>query len=88
MIDRTFVDEAGVRWIIDYKTSDHEGGDLENFLEAEKERYQEQLERYARLMFQQDDRPIRLGSISRCSADGANGPRPWFCASKRSLFEL
>ncbi len=36
-------------------------GDVENFLEAEKERYREQLERYARLMLQRDDRPIRLG---------------------------
>ena len=29
VIDRTFVDENGVRWIIDYKTSSHEGGGLE-----------------------------------------------------------
>src|SRR6202035_613226 len=61
VIDRTFVDESGVRWIIDYKTSAHEGGDLEAFLDNEKERYREQLERYARLMVQRDDRPIRLG---------------------------
>ena len=31
VIDRTFVDESGVRWIIDYKTSAHQGGDLESF---------------------------------------------------------
>ncbi len=61
VIDRTFVDESGVRWIIDYKTSEPAGGALENFLEAEKERYREQLERYARLMAARDDRPIRLG---------------------------
>ena len=61
VIDRTFVDEQGVRWIIDYKTSDHQGGALENFLESETERYREQLERYAHLMFQKEDRPIRLG---------------------------
>jgi ATP-dependent helicase/nuclease subunit A len=61
VIDRTFVDESGVRWIIDYKTSEPAGGDLENFLEAEKERYREQLERYASLLSQRDDRPIRLG---------------------------
>ena len=54
VIDRTFIDENGVRWIIDYKTSAHEGAGLENFLEKEKERYREQLERYARLMFQRD----------------------------------
>ena len=34
---------------------------MENFLEAEKERYRGQLERYARLMALRDDRPIRLG---------------------------
>ena len=61
MIDRTFVDEVGVRWIVDFKTSSHEGHDLETFLENEKLRYREQLERYARLMTQVEDRPIRLG---------------------------
>ena len=61
VIDRTFIDETGVRWIIDYKTSDAPGANVENFLAAEQERYQEQLERYARLMAQRDDRPIRLG---------------------------
>jgi hypothetical protein len=50
-----------VRWIVDFKTSSHEGGDLETFLENEKLRYREQLERYARLMIQVEDRPIRLG---------------------------
>ena len=54
VIDRTFIDEDGVRWIIDYKTSAHEGAGLENFLEQERERYREQLERYARLMVQRD----------------------------------
>jgi len=61
VIDRTFIDESGVRWIIDYKTSEPASGSVENFLEAEKERYREQLERYARLMVQREDRPIRLG---------------------------
>jgi ATP-dependent helicase/nuclease subunit A len=61
VIDRTFIDEHGVRWIVDYKTSEPKSGDLENFLEAEKQRYREQLERYARLMSQRDARPIRLG---------------------------
>ncbi|HLK20268.1 MAG TPA: UvrD-helicase domain-containing protein [Bryobacteraceae bacterium] len=60
VIDRTFVDESGVRWIIDYKTGTHEGGGLEKFLDQEQERYREQLERYARLMTQRDARPIRL----------------------------
>jgi ATP-dependent helicase/nuclease subunit A len=61
VIDRTFIDENGVRWIIDYKTSSSEDASLENFLEREKERYREQLERYARLMLLRGDRTIRLG---------------------------
>ncbi len=60
-MDRTFVDEKGVRWIVDYKTGTHEGGDLEGFLDAEKERYRPQMERYARLMRRLDSRPLRLG---------------------------
>ena len=31
VIDRTFVDESGHRWIVDFKTSTHEGGGLERF---------------------------------------------------------
>ena len=50
VIDRTFVDEQGVRWIIDYKTSTHEGGDVDAFLDNEQLRYRSQLERYARLL--------------------------------------
>lgn len=49
VIDRTFIDEQGVRWIIDYKTSAHEGGDVHAFLEQEKERYRGQLKGYARV---------------------------------------
>ena len=49
VIDRTFV-EDNVRWVIDYKTSRHEGGSLEEFLQSEKERYAAQLERYSELL--------------------------------------
>lgn len=60
-IDRTFVDAEGVRWIVDYKTSVHEGGDVEGFLDNERERYRTQLERYAFAMARMDARPIKLG---------------------------
>jgi len=60
-LDRTFVDDTGVRWIIDYKTGSHEGGNLEAFLDSEQERYRPQLENYARLMARMDSRPIRMG---------------------------
>jgi ATP-dependent exoDNAse (exonuclease V) beta subunit len=60
VIDRTFIDDAGVRWIVDYKTGSHTGGSVEQFLANEKQRYREQLELYARLLAQQDERPTKL----------------------------
>ena len=59
-LDRTFVDAQGTRWIVDYKTGTHEGGDLQAFLDREQERYREQLERYAKIMAGLDSRPVRL----------------------------
>jgi len=59
-LDRTFVDEAGTRWIVDFKTGSHEGGDVAGFLDRERERYRDQLERYARLMRARESRPLRL----------------------------
>ena len=61
IIDRTFVDEAGVRWIVDFKTGDHGGGQVKSFLDAEQARYADQLNRYADIMRHIDDRPIRVG---------------------------
>ena len=49
-IDRTFVAADGTRWIVDFKTSAHEGGGLERFLSEEVERYRLQLTRYTQLM--------------------------------------
>ena len=60
VVDRTFVDD-GVRWIIDYKTSTHEGSGRDAFLDNEQTRYREQMEGYARVMRSLDPRPIRLG---------------------------
>jgi ATP-dependent exoDNAse (exonuclease V) beta subunit len=88
IIDRTFIDEAGVRWIIDYKTSDHQGSDLENFFEAEKERYKEQLERYARLMFQRNERPIRLGLYFPLLGGWREWGAPVVLRKQATLFEL
>jgi ATP-dependent exoDNAse (exonuclease V) beta subunit len=61
VVDRTFVDDQGVRWVVDYKTGVHEGGDTEAFLDAEMERYRPQLERYAALLRQMDSRPLKMG---------------------------
>jgi ATP-dependent helicase/nuclease subunit A len=60
LVDRTFIDENGVRWIIDFKISSHEGGGLKAFLDEQQRRYSDQLERYARL-FAPLGRPVRLG---------------------------
>jgi ATP-dependent helicase/nuclease subunit A len=46
VIDRMFEDLAGA-WIVDYKTSGHEGADPERFLADQVDRYRAQLERYA-----------------------------------------
>jgi len=59
MVDRTFVDEGGVRWIIDFKSSAHKGGGLQEFVDDQQRRYRDQLERYARL-FTPLGQPIRL----------------------------
>jgi superfamily I DNA/RNA helicase len=61
-IDRTFIAEDGTRWIIDYKTSEHQGSDLANFLAQEQVRYAEQLGSYAHVMhLLEPTRPIQLG---------------------------
>ncbi len=46
VIDRSFVDADGTRWIVDYKTSVHAGGGLEEFMQRELERYAPQLRLY------------------------------------------
>lgn len=60
VIDRSFVDEQGVRWIIDYKTGEHLDADRDAFLDGEQLRYRAQLENYGRIVRTLEDRPIRL----------------------------
>jgi ATP-dependent helicase/nuclease subunit A len=59
VMDRVFRDDAGVRWIADYKTSSHEGGETGAFLDRERERYAGQLARYAAALG--GARPTMLG---------------------------
>lgn len=67
VIDRVVRDSQGRLWIIDYKTSRHEGGDLEGFFANECRRYRSQLEGYARAVTAwyahrgEDLGPLRLG---------------------------
>ena len=73
LIDRTFVDREGTRWVIDYKTSRHEGGSLEAFLAQELARYRAQLARYVSLARGLGPEPVRaalyfplLGKLRAC----------------------
>ena len=61
IIDRSFVDSAGRRWIVDFKTGRHTGGSLDAYLDSEVARYRPQLERYGRILAGLEDRPIMLG---------------------------
>ncbi len=49
IIDRTFIDEKGVRWIIDYKTSSPTSQETQAFIDAEVTSYRDQLETYGKL---------------------------------------
>ena len=58
-LDRTFVAD-GERWIVDFKTSRHEGGDRAAFLDSEVERYRPQLDRYAAALAAIERRKVRV----------------------------
>jgi ATP-dependent helicase/nuclease subunit A len=60
VFDRSFV-EAGIRWVIDYKTSQHLGGGLAEFLDREVERYRPQMHRYALIAQKMGPEPVKLG---------------------------
>jgi ATP-dependent exoDNAse (exonuclease V) beta subunit len=61
ILDRSFICEDGDRWIIDYKSSTHEGSDLAGFVQSELQRYREQLLNYRNAMHRlEPTRPIRV----------------------------
>ncbi len=60
ILDRSFIDEDGTRWIIDYKTGMHEGSDPDAFMDAELLRYAPQLLHYESVVRLLDARPVRL----------------------------
>jgi ATP-dependent exoDNAse (exonuclease V) beta subunit len=59
IIDRSFVDEEGIRWVIDFKTSSPHGDDLETFVAGELELYRPQLEKYVALASGLGPEPVR-----------------------------
>ena len=59
IIDRSFIDGTGTRWVIDFKTSSHQGGGLESFLDQEIERYTPQLQKYLELARALGPEPVK-----------------------------
>ncbi|MDX8376670.1 MAG: UvrD-helicase domain-containing protein [Mariprofundales bacterium] len=51
ILDRSFIDyKTNIRWVIDYKTGQHIGTDIKDFLHEEGKRYQDQLRRYRQIL--------------------------------------
>ncbi|OGT44757.1 MAG: hypothetical protein A3F42_05390 [Gammaproteobacteria bacterium RIFCSPHIGHO2_12_FULL_37_34] len=74
VLDRTFIDQDGTRWIIDYKTSALSNQDLNDFLQHQQEKYVDKMRVYSKALqhltapssgmrhtLTKEDRPIRLG---------------------------
>lgn len=61
VIDRTFIDEHGTRWIIDYKTTTFSADDLAKFHQREKEKYMAKMQQYAEAFKSVEETPIKLG---------------------------
>ena len=61
IIDRSFTDQNGTRWIIDFKSGRHTGGGLEEFLDQEQQRHQQQMSLYASVVGQLQPGEVRLG---------------------------
>jgi len=59
VIDRSFIDAAGTRWIVDYKTGVHAGGGLQEFVAREMARYAGQLRLYTQLARGLGPEPVR-----------------------------
>ena len=60
ILDRSFVDGEGIRWILDFKSSRHEDATtLDEFLNQEKERYRSTMMRYAAILSAMEKRPVR-----------------------------
>ncbi len=75
-VDRTFIDGRGTRWIIDFKTSSHEGVGVEAFLDAERDRYAAQMRGYRAFFARRERRDIRtalyfplLAAWRECAAE-------------------
>lgn len=70
IIDRSFIDADGIRWVIDYKSDkpdDWQPGDdfpadaRHAFLQARAQHHRTQLQRYQRILQRYDPRPVKTG---------------------------
>ena len=60
VVDRTFIDNEGVRWIIDYKTGKPSANQsAESFIDAQRQLHTPQLENYRKLFASMETRPIK-----------------------------
>jgi len=60
VVDRTFIDSQGVRWIIDYKSAQPSSDQtLEQFLSEQIDAYSPQLARYRDLFAQEDNKGLK-----------------------------
>lgn len=60
IIDRTFVDEQGIRWIVDYKTTAFSPiKTSEDIVKHSRQNYQTQLSMYARILQAIEERPVK-----------------------------
>ncbi len=59
-LDRTFIDEQGTRWIVDYKTSEIGSGNTAAFIDAQVEKFRPDLYRYRSVMASLESNPIRM----------------------------
>lgn len=60
VVDRTFIDEQGIRWIVDYKTTAFSPTKKpEDIVKHSRQNYQTQLSGYARILQAIEDRPVK-----------------------------
>ena len=64
ILDRWFVDNDGVPWVVDYKTSYREGAGGEQFIDGKWDYYRPQLDRYAVLLASK--RGVEPETVRRC----------------------
>lgn len=61
IIDRAFVDENQIRWIIDYKTTAFSENDLAYFFDKEEKKYKEKMLKYKEAMQLLHKQPVKIG---------------------------